>query len=86
MAYGLTVASLWLLVVPFFIGRLVSYTAAVEGGSLVAQHFESEITGAGSWAWVYFVFVQLTLLAVLYGFTKVDWRKTIAEKRLCWLF
>ena len=85
LAYGLTGASLWLLAVPFFIGRLVSYTVAVEGGSLVAQHFESEISGAGSWAWAYFVFVQLALLAVLYVFTKVDWRKTLAEKRLCWL-
>jgi len=85
LAYGLTGASLWLLAVPFFIGRLVSYTAAVEGGSLVAQHFESEITGAGAWAWAYFVLAQLTLLVVLYAFTKVDWRKTLAEKRLCWL-
>ncbi len=85
LAYGLTGASLWLLAVPFFIGRLISYTAAVKGGSLVAQHFESEITGAGSWAWAYFVLAQFTLLAVLYAFTKIDWRKSLAEKRLCLL-
>jgi membrane protein YqaA with SNARE-associated domain len=85
LAYGMTGASLWLLAVPFFIGRLVSYTVAFKGGSLVAQHFESEITGAGSWAWAYFVVAQLTLLAVLYAFTKVDWRKTLAEKGLRWL-
>jgi membrane protein YqaA with SNARE-associated domain len=85
LAYGLTGAPLWLLAVPFFVGRLVSYTIAVKGGSLVAQHFESEASGAGAWASAYFVVVQLALLAVLYGFTKVDWRRTFDERRLRWL-
>ncbi|MEP6607983.1 MAG: hypothetical protein ABJA83_04830 [Burkholderiaceae bacterium] len=85
LAYGLTGAPLRLLAVPFFVGRLVSYAVAVEGGSLVARHFESELTGAGHWAWIYFVAVQLALLALLYGFTRVDWRKALAEKRLRWL-
>lgn len=85
LAYGLTGAPLRLLAVPFFIGRLVSYTAAVKGGSLVAQHFESEVTGAGAGVAAYFLVVQLTLLVALFGFTRVDWRRTLAEKRLCWL-
>jgi uncharacterized membrane protein YdjX (TVP38/TMEM64 family) len=83
LAYGLTGAPLRLLAVPFFIGRLISYTIAVEGGSLMAQHLESK--GAGAWAWGYFVVAQLALIALLYGFTKVDWRKTLAEKHLRWL-
>ena len=85
LAYGLTGAPLWLLAVPFFVGRLVSYTLAFEGGSLVAQHFESEMTAAPAWAWSYFIVVQLTLLAILYAFTKVNWRKTVAERHLRWL-
>ena len=85
LAYGMTGARLRLLALPFFIGRLVSYTVAVEGGSLAAQRFETEVTGAGAWALAYFFSAQLALLALLYGFTRVDWHRTLAEKRLRWL-
>lgn len=34
---------------------------------------------------LYFVATQFGLLAVVYGFAKVDWRKMRMERRLRWI-
>jgi uncharacterized membrane protein YdjX (TVP38/TMEM64 family) len=83
LAYGLTTAPLRLLAIPFFIGRLFSYTIAFIGGSAASQHLEFEVGWASSW--MYFALSQLAMLAVVYAFTRVDWRKTRDERRLRWL-
>lgn len=83
LAYGLTTAPLYLLAIPFFIGRVVSYAAAFAGGSAVAQHFESEMSWTGSW--LYFALSQLAMFALFYAVTRVDWHKTRLDRRLRWL-
>ena len=83
LAYGLTTAPLYLLAIPFFIGRVVSYAVAFAGGSALSQHFESEMSWTGSW--LYFVLSQLAMLALVYAFTRVDWHKTRIDRRLRWL-
>lgn len=83
LAYGLTTAPLHLLAIPFFIGRVVSYAVAFVGGSALSQHFESELSWAGSW--LYFVLSQLAMLAFVYAFTRIDWHKTRLDRRLRWL-
>lgn len=83
LAYGLTRAPLHLLAVPFLVGRFVSYAGAFAGGSLVSRWFTPELTGT-AW-WLYFVPTQLLLLALVYAFARIDWRKSADDRRLRWL-
>ncbi len=83
LAYGLTRAPLWLLALPFFVGRFVSYAAAFAGGVAAGRWFEPESLGAGSW--LYFVITQLAVLGTVWAFTRIDWRRTRRERRLRWL-
>jgi uncharacterized membrane protein YdjX (TVP38/TMEM64 family) len=83
LAYGLSTAPLHMLAVPFFLGRVVSYAIAVIGGSAVSRHFDFEASWASTW--IYFVLSQLAMLAVVYAFTRIDWRKTSEERRVRWL-
>lgn len=83
LAYGLTGAPLRLLALPFFVGRLVSYSVAVIGGTLMARQFGGEFGGLASGA--YFVVSQLALLGLLYAFARVNWRKALHTRWLRWL-
>jgi membrane protein YqaA with SNARE-associated domain len=82
LAYGLTRAPLQLLALPFFIGRLFSYTLAVMGGSLLAQQFGAQLKGLAS---VYFLLSQLAMLGLVYAFTRVNWRKALHASWLRWM-
>lgn len=74
IAYGLTTLPLCFLVLPFFIGRLVSYTfwiyVGTEFGTMVRHN--SLLSG-------YFIVTQLLTILLVYGFTKVDWKKLVAR-------
>lgn len=83
ISYGLTLSPLWLLALPFFIGRTISYGLAFEGGSIAFQHFGN--LGGGIGVWVYFGVTQFAMLGMLYLFAKIDWRSTLAARRLRWL-
>ncbi len=83
IAYGLTRAPLRLLAVPFFAGRSVSYALAFAGGALVGRRVDGEWSGAASWA--YFVATQLTALALVLAFARIDWRASWAARRVCWV-
>ena len=62
IAYGLTHAPLWLLAIPFLLGRIVSYGLAFEGGSVAFHHFGD--FGGGLWVWLYFGVTQLAMLGL----------------------
>nr|WP_316642790.1 hypothetical protein [uncultured Roseateles sp.] len=83
LAYGLTGAPLRLLALPFFVGRLVSYSVAVAGGTLMARQFGAELSGLASGA--YFIISQLAALGLIYAFTRVNWRKALQTRWLRWL-
>jgi membrane protein YqaA with SNARE-associated domain len=83
LAYGLTRAPLRLLAVPFFCGRLVSYLAAFAGGAYLARKFDFEFSGASSL--LYFGLSQISIVAIVYVFTKIHWRRSLSERRLHWL-
>ena len=85
IAYGLTALKLRLVTVPFFLGRLVSYSFWVFAAAEVSQRLTLEATETQSYFGVYFVVTQLLLLGTVYAFTRVDWRHLLAEKRLRWL-
>ena len=84
LAYGMTKAPLGWLAVPFFIGRFGSYALALEGGSAISTHLEAQVGGQGVWVWVYFAVTQLALVGLVWLFAKIDWRASLAARRLRW--
>jgi uncharacterized membrane protein YdjX (TVP38/TMEM64 family) len=85
IAYGLTTMPLIRLVIPFFIGRFVSYTFWAKSAATVSRKLELEGTEAIAYFSLYFVLTQLALLAVVYAFTRVDWNLLLRERRWKWL-
>lgn len=65
-------------------GRWVSYLTWTHIAQIGARYLDEESEIDGSYLGVYFVVSQLVFLAAVYGFTKVDWRRLMTEKRLCW--
>lgn len=89
IAYGLTALKLKLIAVPFLIGRVVSYAFWAFTASKVAQMLSYEsVTGesvtAKSFFSYYFIASQLFGLLAIYVFTRIDWQRVFAEKRLRW--
>ena len=84
IAYGLTTMKLRSLAIPFFLGRSVSYTFWGLTASAVARRITLESTDALSYLSVYFVASQLVLLALIYAFTRVDWRALLTERKFRW--
>jgi membrane protein YqaA with SNARE-associated domain len=74
IAYGLTTLPLWLLVAPFFIGRLASYAFWIYIGTTFGEAVRENSLFSG-----YFVATQVATILLVYWFTKVDWRKVVAR-------
>ncbi|MBI4692570.1 MAG: hypothetical protein HY749_00935 [Gammaproteobacteria bacterium] len=86
IAYGLTALPLPVIAVPFFLGRLVSYTAWATAARTAARYLGPESDGAGTWFSGYFVVTQLVFLFLLYAFVKIDWRELLGKRHeLHWL-
>ena len=84
IAYGLTTLKLRLIAIPFLLGRIVSYAFWAFTASSVVQLLNYESVTSRSFFSYYFIASQLFGLLVIYLFTKVDWRRVFAEKRLRW--
>lgn len=84
IAYGLTAMDLRLIAIPFFIGRVFSYTFWGFTFSAVARRIAGHFNGALSYFSVYFVVSQFALLVLVYLFTKIDWRALFDDHRLKW--
>lgn len=85
IAYGLTTMPLIRLVVPFFIGRFVSYSFWTMSSAAVSRKLELENTEAIAYLSVYFVLTQLALLALVYVFTRIDWNLLLRKRKWRWL-
>jgi membrane protein DedA with SNARE-associated domain len=85
IAYGLTTMPLIRLVVPFFIGRFVSYSFWTMSSAAVSRELELEDTEAIAYLSVYFVLTQLALLALVYIFTRIDWNLLLRKRKWRWL-
>lgn len=83
IAYGLTTLELRLLALPFFLGRLVGYNFWAHLGSAAARKLAVE--APESYMSAYFILVQLACLAMIYVFTRVDWRMLLQERKLRWM-
>jgi hypothetical protein len=84
IAYGLTALKLVHIAVPFFLGRIVSYGFWAFTASTVAQLMDYESVNSKSFFSYYFVASQLFGLLTIYVFTRIDWRRVFAERRLKW--
>ena len=85
IAYGLTSLPFWLVAVPFFIGRCVSYSFFVSTAAKVSQRLALDGTEAQPYFGIYFVISQLLLLGVVFLFTRIDWRYLVTARRFRWL-
>jgi len=85
IAYGLTTMPLVRLAIPFFLGRFISYSFWTMSAAAVSRKLELEETEALAYFGIYFVLTQIALLAVVYSFTRFDWKLLLHEKRWKWL-
>ena len=84
IAYGLTALDLYLIAIPFFVGRLASYNFLVFTAAAAHKHLQLDESEAQSYFGVYFFVTQVLLLFSVYAFAKVDWRILFTEKKLRW--
>lgn len=80
ISYGLTNLPLRYLVVPFFFGRLVSYTALVYSTHWIINRYAADLTG--SMVSSYFIATQILTILAVYLFTKINWRDLFNKKKL----
>jgi len=85
MAYGLTGLKLRIATVPFFFGRVASYTFWALTASGVSEIFDlttlkSEIFFGGG-----FVLTQALVLYSVYLFIKIDWRLLFEEHKISFM-
>jgi len=84
IAYGFTNLRLALVAVPFFIGRLASYSFWVLTASAVGERLNIGSLESTFYAGLYFIISQLLLVPVIYLFTRIDWRAVFEKRRLQW--
>jgi len=83
LAYGMSTAPLWLLALPFFVGRLASYSFWIFLGKQAAIHVAGNGL-PGEYLGGYFVVSQILVLSALYAFVKLDWAAMLGERKLRW--
>lgn len=81
IAYGLTRLRLWLIGVPFFFGRLASYTVWTYLAQWTHSYVDPETELEGGYLGAYFVASQLVLLGFVVVFMKLDWAHLLHEHK-----
>ena len=84
IAYGLTTLKLGLVALPFFVGRLASYSFWVTTASALGDRLDLDSFESASYVGRYFIASQVLLVPAIYIFTQIDWRAAFEEKRLRW--
>jgi hypothetical protein len=84
IAYGLTTLKLAVIAVPFFFGRLASYSFWVTTASAVGERLDVDSIESMSYAGLYFIASQLLLVPTIYIFSRIDWRAAFEQSRLRW--
>lgn len=82
IAYGLTGMRLWLIGLPFFIGRWISYLTWMHVAQLGARYLDEADAVDGAYMSAYFIVSQIVFLALVYGFAKLDWPYVLQTRRL----
>jgi len=82
LAYGLTSLGMALVSLPFFVGRLVSYSVFIGTANAASRRIDPETIDWGSSGLLYFLASQALLLPTLWLFTRLDWGALFNERKL----
>jgi membrane protein DedA with SNARE-associated domain len=85
IAYGLTGLPVILAILPFFIGRLISYTIFIIGGAAAGRRWPVDSLDSALYASGWFITTQFLIIGALYAFTRVDWKVLFDQHKLTWL-
>ncbi len=85
LAYGLTSLKLRLVALPFFLGRLTSYSFWVFTASEAVHHLSARALKSKTFFGGYFVLSQILAFAVIFIFAKIDWAALLKTRRFRWL-
>ena len=81
IAYGLTNLPVLFAAVPFFLGRLVSYSFWIFSAAAAGKKFDIDLAESGFGFGVYFIVTQLLLIPTIYFLVKIDWKLLIEHRR-----
>ena len=73
---------LWLIALPLFLGRTISYSLWGGGSAAAAQRVSFECAQAWPYLDAYFVLSQILLLMIVYAFARIDWWALFNERKL----
>jgi len=82
LAYGLTGLKLRIAMIPFFVGRLVSYLFWIFSASEVAERVSLTAVESGKYFSVFFILTQIFLIFFVYIFTIIDWKILFTERKI----
>lgn len=82
IAYGLTNLPVVFAAIPFFLGRLVSYSFWIVSAAAVGKKFDIDLAESSFGFGAYFIVSQLLLIPAIYFLVKVDWKLLIDHRRL----
>lgn len=85
IAYGLTNLRLKSIALPFFLGRITSYTILSFTASEATRRAASQLIKTSSFFGFYFILSQFATILTIYLFVKIDWHKLFTEKKLGFL-
>lgn len=85
IAYGLTSLPLRLIVIPFFIGRLVTYSGWTFLGQEAHRLIDIDSGMLGGYLSAWFVVSQIGFLLLIYPFARIDWRALVKDRKFRWL-
>jgi hypothetical protein len=74
LAYGLTDLKIRIAAIPFFLGRLVSYTFWALAASKVSQMVDITSLKSGAYFGSFFILAQIAAFYLVYLFIKLDWK------------
>jgi hypothetical protein len=82
VAYGLTGLKLRYALIPFFIGRIFTYSLWVYIASEVSKYLAISPITSLSFFSLGFVLLELLIIGFIYLFVKIDWKHFISHKKL----
>jgi membrane protein DedA with SNARE-associated domain len=84
IAFGLTTLPLIRIVIPFLLGRFISYAIWARGAAVTSKWLDMEDSQALGYFSIYFIVTQCLLLGLVWVFMRLDWNALLHEKKWKW--
>ncbi len=85
IAYGLTGLPITRVMLPFFIGRIISYTFFIVSGAAAGRRWHVGSLESALYTSGWFIATQVLIIGVLYAFTRLNWKVLFDQRKLEWL-